>query len=70
MVDERSGAGLGDLLHPISTVHGSGFVESSHDGSEQLRVDDRCAETFHEFIVEDLCEPHREIRLQGAEVER
>jgi len=44
VVEEWCDAGLGDLGHPISAVHGSRFVECSHDGAEQLRVDDRCTE--------------------------
>jgi len=69
VVNEWSGADLGNVLHPVGTVHGSGFVERSHDGLQQLQVDDRCAKVRHEFFFEDLREPRREFRLQGAEIQ-
>lgn len=69
VVNERSGADLRNVLHPIGTVHGSGFVERSHDGLQQLQVDDRCAKVRHKFFFEDLCEPRREFRLQSAEIQ-
>ena len=70
VVDERCGASLGDLLHPISTVHGSRFVERGHDGLEQLPVNERGAEVGHELLLEDFRNPNREFGLQSAEVER
>jgi len=70
VVDEWNGASLGDALHPINAIHGSGFVKCTHDGLEQLRVEDRGAEVRNQFLVEDLSDPYREFGLQGAEIER
>jgi hypothetical protein len=70
MVNEWSGAGLGGVLHPVSAIHGGSFIKCGHDGTQQLQVDDRCTKVRHEFFFEDLREPRREFRLQGAEIHR
>lgn len=70
VVNERSGAGLGSILHPVCAVHGSGFIQRGHDRPEQLRIDDRNAKVRDEFLFEDFREPYGELRLQSAEVER
>ena len=69
VINEWNGAGLGNGLHPIDTVHRSGFVKCGHNGLEQLRIDDRCAKVGEELLVEDLSDPYRKFGLHGAEVE-
>ena len=70
MVNERSGANLGNVLHPVCAVHGCGFIKGSHDCPEQLGVDDGSTKVCDEFLFEDFREPDRELRLQSAKVER
>ena len=57
VVDERRGASLGDFLHPISTIHGSRFVERVHNGLEQLPVNERGTEVGHQLLLKDFRDP-------------
>ena len=70
VVNERGSASLSNFLHPICAVHGSGLIERSDDGPEQLGIDDRSTKVSDELIFEDFREPHGELRLQSAKVER
>ena len=70
VVDERSGASLGDAFHPICTVHAGGFVKRGDDGLKQFDVDDRSAKMSDEFLFKDFREPNRKLRVQSAKVER
>ena len=63
VVDEWDGASLSDALHPVSAVHGGGFVECTHNGLEQLRIEDRGAKVRNELFVENFSDPYRELGL-------